>query len=91
MLKLIRFWLPLVVTVAGILLIVIGGFDDAAFELGTPIFSVGLCIWLGNILFRVGVSGDRDRDAEDEARSYFAKHGRWPGEPGSGDPSRGGR
>jgi hypothetical protein len=28
----------------------------------------------------MGISGDSDRDAEDEARAYFDRHGRWPGE-----------
>jgi hypothetical protein len=28
----------------------------------------------------MGVSGDRSRAQEDEARAYFAEHGHWPGE-----------
>jgi hypothetical protein len=39
-------------------------------------------VWLINFLYRVGVSGERDRDAEDRARAYFAEHGRWPDEDG---------
>jgi hypothetical protein len=31
-----------------------------------------------NLLMRVGISGDRDRDREDEARAYFDRHGVWP-------------
>jgi hypothetical protein len=78
MLKLMRFWLPAIVCAVGIGLIIAGGFKEEAFQVGTPIFSVGLCIWLLNFLYRVGVSGDRDRDAENEAREYFAEHGHWP-------------
>jgi hypothetical protein len=40
----------------------------------------GLAILLLNVLFRIGIEGDRDRDREDAARDYFAEHGRWPGE-----------
>jgi hypothetical protein len=31
-----------------------------------------------NFLFRLGVSGDRDREREEEARRYFDAHGVWP-------------
>lgn len=40
----------------------------------------GLSVLLLNVLFRIGVQGDVERDREDEARSYFAEHGRWPDE-----------
>ena len=30
------------------------------------------------MLYRIGVSGDIDRDREDRAREYLAEHGRWP-------------
>ena len=33
-----------------------------------------------NLRFRVGASGDRERDREEAARQYFAQHGRWPDE-----------
>jgi hypothetical protein len=32
------------------------------------------------VLFRIGVSGDKDRDREEEARDYFSAHGHWPDE-----------
>jgi len=28
----------------------------------------------------MGVSGDAERDREEEARAYFDRHGRWPDE-----------
>jgi hypothetical protein len=35
------------------------------------------------------VKGDRERDAEDEARAYFDEHGYWPGEePPRPDPHK---
>ncbi|MEA2182892.1 MAG: hypothetical protein QOF69_2077, partial [Solirubrobacteraceae bacterium] len=30
----------------------------------------------------VGVSGDAERDREEQARTYFDDHGRWPDEEG---------
>ena len=41
----------------------------------------GLAILLLNVLFRYGAQGDRERDAEESAREYFAQHGRWPDDP----------
>jgi len=32
------------------------------------------------VLFRAGATGDEERAREDEAREYFARHGRWPDE-----------
>ena len=44
------------------------------------IVGAGLAIWLLNLLIRIGISGERDRDAEDEARAFFDEHGYWPDE-----------
>ena len=55
--------------------------DSTGLEGGAGIIGAGLAIWLLNFLFRVGVSGERERDAEDEARAYFDRHGRWPDDP----------
>ena len=40
----------------------------------------GLALLLLNVLFRYGAKGDKERDAEEAAREYFAQHGRWPDE-----------
>lgn len=78
-LKAIRYVLPAVVTVVGIVLMAQGGED--ALEGGAAIVGAGLSIWLMNFLWRVGVSGDRERDEESAAREYFDRHGRWPDDP----------
>jgi hypothetical protein len=38
----------------------------------------GLSVLLLNLLYRMSVSGDRDREREEEARRYFDEHGAWP-------------
>ena len=75
----IRYVLPLVVTLAGIVVMAMGSETDL--EGGAAIVSAGLAIFFLNWLFRAGVTGERDRDAEDAARLYFDRHGRWPDEP----------
>lgn len=78
--RFVRVILPGVLMIAGILVILIGMASEHSLEVGIPLFSAGASIWFVNFLWRVGVSGDRDRDDEDVARAYFAEHGRWPDE-----------
>lgn len=78
-LRLVRYVLPAVVTLVGIGVMAFGDGEDGL-EGGAAIVGAGLSIWLMNFLWRVGVSGDAERDDEDAARAYFDRHGRWPGE-----------
>lgn len=81
MLSFIRIWLPAVVTLSGVLIMVVGGFDDIALEGGAGLIGAGLSIWLMNVLLRVGLNDDVDRDREDAARDFYDEHGHWPDEP----------
>lgn len=38
----------------------------------------GIAVLLLNLLFRMGVEGDKQREREERARRYFDEHGRWP-------------
>jgi hypothetical protein len=38
----------------------------------------GLSILLLNVLYRMGVRGDFERDEEEAARTHFSEHGKWP-------------
>jgi hypothetical protein len=42
-------------------------------------------VFLLNFFYRMGASGEVDRDREQEARDYFDAHGHWPdeGPPGT--------
>jgi hypothetical protein len=71
----IRYVVPAVVVVAGVILFAFGPPEGAA-----AIVAAGLSIWLLNELYRLGVRGDQDRDAEDAARAYFNSYGHWPDE-----------
>lgn len=72
----VRYVLPVVVTIAGLVIMAMGSENDL--EGGASIVSAGLAIYFVNWLFRIGASGDRERDSEHEAREYFTRHGRWP-------------
>ncbi|HEY0516493.1 MAG TPA: hypothetical protein VGD00_05190 [Solirubrobacteraceae bacterium] len=73
---LLRYVLPALVVVAGIVVMALGSETDL--EGGAGIVSAGLAIWFINWLFRLGASGDDEREREDRAREYFDRHGRWP-------------
>ena len=70
--------LPFVVW--GFVLAAAMGFSETGLEGGTLLVAAWLSVWLLNLLYRVGVKGDRERDEEDRARAYFDEHGRWPDE-----------
>ena len=71
----LRYGLPLVLLVAGIVVVAVAGGGFAAFAL---FFSAATAILLLNVLFRIGVEGDKERDREEAARVYFDEHGHWP-------------
>jgi hypothetical protein len=72
----IRYVLPSAVVLGGLVVMALGG--ESQLEGGAGIVSAGLAIFFINWLFRTGVTGERERDAEEAARDYFDRHGRWP-------------
>jgi hypothetical protein len=70
---------PALVVLAGIVVFAVDRSVIAA-EGAAGIVGAGLAWWLFGWLFRKGVEGDRERDAEDRARAYFDEHGHWPDE-----------
>ncbi len=84
-----RTWLPAIVVVLGVVLWLLDPTADTALG-AAGIIGAGLSIWLLNVLFRIGVKGDVERDQEDDARRFFDEHGYWPDEqpPTSRQPPR---
>ncbi|MEY2442728.1 MAG: hypothetical protein QOJ46_2154 [bacterium] len=75
----VRYVVPALVAVAGVVILAfnhsIDGLEGAAMFVGAA-----LAILLLNVLYRVGVTGDEERDREAEARDYLDEHGHWPDE-----------
>jgi hypothetical protein len=83
----LRVWLPLAIVAAGVVVIVATGGSEVGWEGGVGIIGAGASVWLLNVIFRVGVQGEHDRDAEDAARAYYDEHGYWPDEAPPGAAS----
>jgi hypothetical protein len=77
--RVVRTWLPVAIIAVG-LAIILATRTETGIEGGGMLVAAGLSVWLLNWFYRLGVSGDRDRDREDRARAYFDAHGRWPDE-----------
>ena len=85
----VRTWLPVAIIAAGVVVAIASGFGETGLEGGGLLVSAGLSVWLLNLLYRVGVTGDHDRSEEDDARAFYDRHGRWPDEaPPPGGPAR---
>jgi hypothetical protein len=81
LMRVVRFWIPAAILAAGVALVIARGGDETSLEGAAALWGAGLSVALLNWLHRMGVSGDRARQDEDEARAYFQRHGHWPDEP----------
>ena len=73
-----RHGIPALAVLAGIVAMCFG--TATSLVGGAGLIGAGVATWLIAWLYRVGVEGDRTRDAEERARRYFERHGRWPAE-----------
>jgi Na+-transporting methylmalonyl-CoA/oxaloacetate decarboxylase gamma subunit len=83
----VRYGIPLAFAIAGVVVLARGG-DEAG--LGVVLLGSGFLVLLINVLFRMSVVSNREREAEERARETFAREGRWPDEDqaASSDSSR---
>ena len=77
----IRYGIPLVLFIAGTIVTATAG--RVGIAAGALFFSAASAVLLLNVLYRIGVEGDKERDREESAREFFDEHGRWPDEPES--------
>ena len=76
---LLRYGLPATLFVAGFVLLFAAD-KSIALEGWAMCIGAALALILWNVLFRLGSSGDKDRQAEEDARKYLMEHGHWPDE-----------
>ena len=75
----VRYGLPLGLFLLGIVFLLLEP-GSTGLEGFCGATGAALALLLLNVLFRTGVSGDRDREREEAARLYFDEHGYWPDE-----------
>jgi hypothetical protein len=83
----VRYVLPAVLIVAGFVLLAVGS-DSNRYDGFAMCVGAGLAVLLLNVFIRIGAKGDLERDREEEAREYLAKHGHWPDEAPPAQPKR---
>ncbi|MEA2429470.1 MAG: hypothetical protein QOF37_3098 [Thermoleophilaceae bacterium] len=76
----VRYVLPGLIALSGIVVMLAASDRDVGIEIGGMFLGAGIAVFLLNFFFRMGVSGEADRDREEEARRYFDRHGHWPDE-----------
>jgi hypothetical protein len=87
--RFVRIWLPIAIVAGGLIAIVATGGSLSGVEGGVAIIAAGISVWMLNVIFRVGVAGERERDAEDAARDFYGEHGYWPDEAPAEAPAPG--
>lgn len=71
-----RHGLPALIVLAGIVAMCFG--TPSSLVGGSALIGAGIASWLIAWLYRIGVEGDRTREAEERARRHFDRYGRWP-------------
>jgi hypothetical protein len=77
----VRYGIPFALLLAGVIVSATAG--RVGIAAGALFFSAGSAVLLLNVLYRIGVQGDKERDTEQDARDFFDEHGHWPDEPPS--------
>jgi hypothetical protein len=73
----VRYGIPLALVITGVVLLFAAD-STVAPEAWAGFTGAGIAVFLLNLLFRIGVQGEQERDREADARAYFDRHGRWP-------------
>lgn len=78
----VRYLLPALLIIAGVVGIIIGHGRTSAAGAGVVFLGTALMVVLTNWMFSLNVSSNTDREREEAARDFFSEHGYWPGEGG---------
>ncbi len=73
----VRYGIAFAMVVAGIVCLVIGGTAAGA---GVVLIGSAGIVLLINLLFRLSLVSNREREQEERAREEFERSGHWPGE-----------
>jgi hypothetical protein len=77
---LIRYGLPGLILLAGVIVIAVGS-GNIATAAGIVLIGVSALVFAVNVLARLAISSQDDREREQQARDEFSWTGRWPDRP----------
>ncbi len=72
-----RYGVPAAMVIGGIVACAIGG---SAAGFGVVVIGSAFIVLLINVLFRMSIVSNHERDVEEQARDYYETHGHWPDE-----------
>jgi hypothetical protein len=76
--RLLRWWIPGILCLIGTVLMIADDFNTFGVSAFAAFAGAGSSTWLINFLWRLGVSGDDERELEARDRVFLATRGRWP-------------
>jgi hypothetical protein len=79
--RFVRYGIPALAFLAGCVILIARNADSTGLEIWAMFTGVALSVLLFNVLFRFGAAGDKERQAEEDAREFLSAHGHWPDEP----------
>ena len=74
--RLVRYGIPVLIALAGVVLIVAGG--DSGAGAGVVLIGIAGLVLLANVFVRLSLQSEDDREREERARRFYSEHGRWP-------------
>ncbi len=74
----VRVGLPVVLVIAGVILLIIGHAKTAAAGAGVVVLGAAVMVVMLDWLARLSISSTGDREQEERAREYFDRTGLWP-------------
>lgn len=74
---LIRYALPGAIALAGIVVVIVGSGGGISAAAGFTLIGVALLVLLVNLLARLAISSQDDREREERARERFSREGHW--------------
>lgn len=77
LLNAVRYGIPAVLAVIGVLFLAFGS-EDTRYDMFGMSVGAAFAVLIFSLLLRIGATSDRDREQEEAARRYLDRHGRWP-------------
>lgn len=81
LLRSVRYGLPIALIATGFVVLCTVS-DSRRYDGFAMLVGSGVAVAALNFLYRLSVTSDRDREAEQRAREFLSRHGHWPDEVG---------